>query len=132
MLRHHRGFAALSISSLALAVGANAAVFAIVNALWLRPLPFPDADDDGLQVDFMSTVHGLRSFEGVRDRAALIDLGGIGIRVASLADVIKSKRAAGRARDRAVLELLEKTHAQATKPSRPPRRARPGKRPRRG
>ncbi|MDO8795589.1 MAG: hypothetical protein Q7J25_13325 [Vicinamibacterales bacterium] len=27
-------------------------------------------DDDSLQVDFMGTIHGVRSFEGVRDRAA--------------------------------------------------------------
>jgi hypothetical protein len=88
-------------------------------------------DEDGLQIDFMSTIHGLRSFEGVRDRAALIDLGGASIRVASLADIIRSKKAAGRARDRAVLEILERTHAQATVTPGPSGRARRGKRPRR-
>ena len=64
-------------------------------------------DDDGLQVDFMSTIHGVRSFEGLRDRASSIDIGGVPIRVAALADIIKSKRAAGRPRDRAVLDILE-------------------------
>jgi hypothetical protein len=52
-------------------------------------------DDDGLQLDFMATIHGLRSYEGVRDRAAVIEVGGVRVRVASLADIIKSKRAAG-------------------------------------
>jgi hypothetical protein len=52
-------------------------------------------DDDGLQLDFMATIHGLRSYEGVRDRAAVIEVGGVPVRVASLADIIKSKRAAG-------------------------------------
>jgi hypothetical protein len=89
-------------------------------------------DDDGLQVDFMATVHGLRSFEGVRDRASTIALDGSTIRVASLADIIRSKRAAGRDRDRAVLGILEKTHAQASVTPSATGRARQGKRPRRG
>ncbi|HVY93210.1 MAG TPA: ABC transporter permease, partial [Bryobacteraceae bacterium] len=38
------GFAAVSILILALAIGANVAVFSVVNTLLLRPLPFPDAD----------------------------------------------------------------------------------------
>src|ERR1035438_7617392 len=40
--------------------------------------------------------------------AARIDFGGHVLVVADLADIIKSKRAAGRPRDRAVLEILEK------------------------
>lgn len=37
------GFAAVSIVILALAIGANVAVFSVVNTLLLRPLPFPDS-----------------------------------------------------------------------------------------
>lgn len=37
------GFAAVSIVILALAIGANVAVFSVVNPLLLRPLPFPDS-----------------------------------------------------------------------------------------
>jgi len=83
-------------------------------------------DDDGLQIDFMATIHGLRSYEGVRDRAQRIEVGGAVVLVASLTDIIKSKRAAGRPRDRAVLDVLETAREEATKPPRPTRR--PGSR----
>jgi predicted nucleotidyltransferase len=81
-------------------------------------------DDDGLQLDFMATIHGLRSYEGVRDRATSIELGGVSIRVATLADIIKSKRAAGRPRDLAVLEVLETALEEGRKPPRSSRRRR--------
>jgi hypothetical protein len=71
-------------------------------------------DEDGLQLDFMGEIHGVRSFEGLRKRAIHIPLGDTQIVVAALADIIKSKRAAGRPRDRAVLPLLEKVLAEAT------------------
>jgi hypothetical protein len=41
VLRRHGAYVAFAMTSLALAVGANLAVFTIVNALWLRPVPFP-------------------------------------------------------------------------------------------
>jgi hypothetical protein len=81
-------------------------------------------DDDGLQLDFMATIHGLRSYEGVRDRATIIEVGGVPVRVATLADIIRSKRAAGRPRDLAVLDVLETALEESPKPPRPPRRAR--------
>jgi hypothetical protein len=84
-------------------------------------------DDDGLQVDFMVTIHGIRSFEGVRNRATRIEVSGATLLVASLADVIRSKRAARRPRDLAVLEILEKTLEEASKPQDAPRRRRSGK-----
>jgi hypothetical protein len=81
------------------------AIARTLDATILRPYyPASDLyrlvrDDDGLQVDFMGTIHGVRSFAGVRDRAALIAVRGIELRVASLTDIIKSKRAARRPRD---------------------------------
>ena len=43
-LKRDPGFAAVSILILALAIGANIAVFSVVNTLLLRPLPFPESN----------------------------------------------------------------------------------------
>jgi len=64
-------------------------------------------DEDSLQVDFMGTIHGVKSFASLRSRAHPFDFGGCQLLVADLPDIIRSKRAAGRPRDRAVLEILE-------------------------
>jgi predicted nucleotidyltransferase len=65
-------------------------------------------DDDGLQVDFMTAIHGVKSFSGLRARSHAVVFGGHTLWVADLEDVLRSKRAAGRPRDKAVLDILEK------------------------
>jgi predicted nucleotidyltransferase len=72
-------------------------------------------EDDGIQVDFMSVVHGVRRYSSLKSRATPVTFGGSELLVASLGDVIASKRAAGRPRDRAVLEILERTLREAKK-----------------
>lgn len=66
-------------------------------------------DEDSLQVDFMARIHGVRSLASLRSRASPIAFGRHQLLVADLEDIIKSKRAANRPRDRAVLEILQRT-----------------------
>jgi predicted nucleotidyltransferase len=66
-------------------------------------------DDTGIQVDFMSVLHGIKSFESLRSDAGEVDFGGYRLKVASLQKIIRSKKALGRPKDQAVIEILEKT-----------------------
>ena len=44
LFRRNPGFAGLAIVALALGIGANTAVFSVVDAVLLKPLPFPNPD----------------------------------------------------------------------------------------
>jgi hypothetical protein len=68
--------------------------------------------DDGLQVDFLMKMDGIRSFEGLRSRSDRLNFGCRSVAVASLPDIIKSKRAAGRTKDLGVLPELEATQRE--------------------
>lgn len=64
---------------------------------------------DDFYVDFLSDAGGIRSLASLRSRATPVAIEGKKLLVASLEDVILSKKAAGRPKDKAVMDILEKT-----------------------
>ena len=78
-LRKNPGFAAVALITLALGIGANSAIFSVIETVVLRPLPFadpdrlvwlngkmPQTDEGGVSpADFMDYRAGNRSFEEI-------------------------------------------------------------------
>ena len=89
MLLRTRGFTATAIGVLAVCIGANTAVFSVLDYLLLRPLPYPDADRivhavttlrTGYSLDtsvpkFIGWRDGPSNFAGLRAAGAGVALG---------------------------------------------------------
>lgn len=60
-------------------------------------------------LDLLGAIGAGQRYEDLLPKAVVIDLGGLGVSVLGLAAVIETKEQAGRAKDRATLEVLRET-----------------------
>jgi hypothetical protein len=75
-------------------------------------------DEDLLQLDFMTTIHGVRSFNSVRSRAFSIDLGGEKILTADLSDIRVSGPRCGHATARCWMSSKRPSKRRKKRPGR--------------
>ena len=75
-LRRSPGFALLAIGIMALGIGANTAVFSIVNGVLLKPLPYPGAD----RIVSLHTVYLMDGAKSGWSRSPIIATGGTRVR----------------------------------------------------
>ena len=117
-VQEHDNFAKLS--------AALSELNAMVRAEGVDPLPFThDADSlAAVQVWNLTTTYGdldislvptgTRGYDDLRRDAVEIDLRGTPVLIASLADIVRSKAAAGRDKDRRALPVLRELLARET------------------
>jgi predicted permease len=105
-VRKSPGFAVTVIATLALCIGVNTAVFSVLDAVLLRPVPYPEPDHLALVVtasrtgsaEDVNTSQTGALFEAVRDRATSLDTaanggtGGVNFSAPGRLEYVKQQR----------------------------------------
>jgi putative ABC transport system permease protein len=77
MLARSKGVTALAILTLALGIGANTAIFSVIQAILLRPLPYPQADRMVLLTEWSEQVpemsFSVANLKDLRDRNTTLE-----------------------------------------------------------
>ncbi len=104
-LLRNPGFAAVAVLTLALGIGANAAIFSVVHAVLLRPLPYPEADrlvsvlelpvgqsETVVDVAYLDWADWRREVQGYDDLAAYASSsGGLVVEIENDAETLEGK-----------------------------------------
>jgi predicted permease len=105
-LRRSRGFSAAAVATLALCLGANTAIFSVIDRVLLRPLPYPHPERlvdvatlyRGAGYSGVEASQDAHAFQVIRERAGFIDsaaasvAGGINLAVQGKPEYVQQQR----------------------------------------